>query len=131
MAVSSSRSGPVLIVDDNEEILKSTAEFLRARGFTVIESSTPLGVTSLISQHSPSILILDLMMPALNGEALLKLLRRTVSTRNLPTLLYSSADEELLYRISKSVQGASYVQKSDGLAALHQAVEARLASGTA
>lgn len=120
----------VLIVDDNEEILKSTAQYFRTRGYAVIESSTPLGVTSLIIQHSPSVLILDLMMPALSGDALLKLLRRATATRNLPTVLYSSADEELLYRISKSVEGTGYVQKSDGLPALFRAVETRLASAT-
>ncbi len=120
--------GPVLIVDDNEEILRSTSEYFRARGFSVIESSTPLGVTSLISQHAPRVLILDLMMPALNGDALLRLLKRTASTRNLPTVLYSSADEELLYRLTKSVDGSAYVQKSDGLPALFKTVEATLRS---
>ncbi|MFO0615740.1 MAG: response regulator [Polyangiaceae bacterium] len=118
----------VLIVDDNEEILATTAAYFRARGFTVIASSTPLGVSSLISHHAPNVLILDLMMPALNGDALLKLLRKATATRNVPTVLYSSADEELLYRITKSIEGTEYVQKSDGLPALFRTVEARLRS---
>lgn len=123
-----STHGPVLIVDDDEEVLQSTADYFRARGFSVIESSTPLGVTSLISQHAPKVMILDLMMPALNGDALLKLLQRTASTRNLPTVLYSAADEELLYRLTRSVDGSVYVQKSDGLPALLKTVEATLRS---
>ncbi len=79
--MSASTFGPVLIVDDNEEILQSTAEYFRSHGFSVIESSTPVGVTSLISQHSPKVLILDLMMPALNGDALLKTVEATLRSQ--------------------------------------------------
>ena len=127
----SSPGKTVLIVDDNEDILRSTAAFFRAHGYRVVESSTPLGVTALIQQHVPNVLVLDLMMPALNGDALLKLLRRSVASRGLPTVLYSSANEELLYELSKSVEGTDYVQKSDGLAVLLDAVQARIGDGPA
>ncbi len=121
---------PLLLVDDNEEILDSTAAYFQAQGFKVITSSTPLGVTALITQHQPAVLVLDLMMPALSGDALLKMLRRTSETKGLPTVLYSSAEEELLYRLSKSVPGVTYVQKSDGLDALLRAVKRASGDGS-
>lgn len=118
----------VLIVDDNEEILRSTAEYFRARKFTVVESSTPVGVTSLVSRHKPNLLILDLMMPSMNGEALIKLVKKTTAGGRVPTVFYSSADEEQLYRVSRGVEGSTYVQKSDGLDALFRKVQKCLSS---
>lgn len=116
----------VLIVDDNEAILRSTTQFLEKHGFNVVATPSPVGVTALIAQHKPELLVLDLMMPTLSGDALLKMLRRTATGKGIPTVLYSSAEEESLYRLSKSVDGVSYVQKSDGLELLLEAVRARI-----
>lgn len=46
--------GPSLLVDDNADILATTARYLAARGFEVVTSNSPLGVSSLVrSRRGP------------------------------------------------------------------------------
>jgi CheY-like chemotaxis protein len=120
----------VLIVDDNEQILKATASYLRERGFDVIEAVSPFGVSALVSENRPDLFVLDVMMPAMKGDGLLGILRRQPSGRAVPAIFYSSAEDEYLYRLTRETPGSSYVQKSDGLAALHHAIVSRLAGQT-
>jgi CheY-like chemotaxis protein len=62
------------------------------------------------------------MMPALDGDALARLVKSKDLAPSVPILFYSSMDEEQLYRIAKQTPGSSYVLKSDGLPALYSAI---------
>jgi DNA-binding response OmpR family regulator len=115
----------VLVVDDNEQILKTAAAYLRERGFVVIEAVGPFGVSALVSEHRPDVMVLDVMMSGLKGDGLLAVLRGQ-SAGNVPAIFYSSAEEEELYRLTRQHAGATYVQKADGLGALYQAIQTRL-----
>ena len=124
MQLSATRS--VLIVDDSAEILSTASVYLSQRGFDVHTSDSPLGVSSLVLRHRPSVVVLDVMMPALDGGALAKLLRSMSTGQATPIVFFSSMEEEQLYRLTKDTDNASYVLKSDGLAALHAAICRRL-----
>jgi CheY-like chemotaxis protein len=119
-------SGPaktILIVDDNEEILGTTSSYLQSRGLRVVSSSSALGVTALVGRHHPDVVVLDVMMPALDGDALATLLRGQKSAlRSTPIIFYSAMEEEQLHRVAASVTGATYVAKGDGLGALYSAI---------
>jgi two-component system OmpR family response regulator len=122
----------VLLVDDNSEILEITARYLRSRGLLVYTSDTALGVSALVLRHCPDIIVLDVMMPALGGDALASLLRALPNghprgqTRGAPILFYSAMDEEQLLRLVASLPGTAFIAKADGLPALHAAIAARL-----
>jgi DNA-binding response OmpR family regulator len=115
--------GPILLVDDNPEIIATTARYLRARGLEVFTSSSPLGVSSLVRRHAPSVIVLDVMMPALDGNALVLVLTTHGLARSTPIIFYSTLDEERLYAMARETPGASYVPKSEGLAALYAAIK--------
>jgi CheY-like chemotaxis protein len=114
----------ILLVDDNAAILTSTARYLRSRKLEVVCSDGPFGVTALIHQHAPAVIVLDVMMPALSGGTLGGLLR--AQDRLAPIIYYSAMQEEQLYRLAQKTRGASYVLKSDGAEMLYQAIRAAL-----
>ena len=116
----------VMLVDDNEQILTTTSAYLKARGFHVETSNSALGVSALVRRHQPAVIVLDVMMPALDGDALAGLLRNLSSGRSTPIIFYSAMEEEQLHRIAQRMPGTSYVAKSEGLAALHAAIVASL-----
>lgn len=121
----------LLMVDDNAPLLMAASAYLKQRGFEVVVSASPLGVSSLVMRHKPEVLILDVMMPALDGGALAKLVRSISAGQSVPIVFFSSMEEEQLYRLARETEGASYVLKSDGFEALHAAVCLRLGEARA
>jgi two-component system phosphate regulon response regulator OmpR len=120
--------GCILLVDDNVQILETTARYLMARGFEVLTTDSALGVSSLVRHHRPAIIVLDVMMPALNGDKLVRVLTAQRTQHVAPIILYSAMDEEQLYAMVREIPGGSYVVKSQGLKALYAEIVARLES---
>jgi DNA-binding response OmpR family regulator len=118
--------GPILLVDDNAEILATTARYLRARDLEVLTSNSSLGVSSLVRRHAPCLIVLDIMMPAIDGNALVPVLYANGLARTTPIIFYSAVDEEQLYGLAHQTPGASYVPKSEGLGALYAAIQLAL-----
>jgi sigma-B regulation protein RsbU (phosphoserine phosphatase) len=125
MASQNVEAKTVVVVDDNEQILATTAAYLKARGVNVVTSESALGVSALVRRHQPSVIVLDVMMPALDGDALATLLRSQPNARETPIIFYSAMEEEQVHRMVKKTPGASYVPKADGLPALYSAIMAR------
>ena len=57
----------VLIIDDNVSFRRLNAEFLKLDGHEVLTSDTGDGALDLIRQERPDILLLDIMMPGIDG----------------------------------------------------------------
>ena len=110
----------ILLVDDNAAILETTARYLRSRKLEVICSESPFGLPSLIREHKPRVIVLDVMIPALSGETIGAMLRS--QGQNTPIIYYSAMQEEQLYALAQKTPNASYVLKSDGSEVLHQAI---------
>ena len=122
-------AGPVvLLVDDNPILLKQAAAYLSQRALTVVTHDSPFGVGRLVLRHRPSIAVLDVMMPGLDGPSLMKVFGELGVTPP-PVIFYSAMEEEQLYQICKARPGTAYVLKSDGLPVLYDTIQKRLARG--
>jgi CheY-like chemotaxis protein len=122
MTLTSGTQKTVLLVDDNPTILETTSRFLRSRGLQVVTVDTPLGVTALVLRHHPDVVVLDVMMPALDGGALATIIHGKKDLRATPIIFYSAMEEEQLHRLTAKLPGSTYVAKADGLEALYSAI---------
>jgi DNA-binding response OmpR family regulator len=111
----------VLLVDDNAMLLRQAESYLKQRGLEVICNDSPFGVGRLLLREKPSVLVLDVQMPGLDGEGLHEALGHNESLP--PVIFYSAMEEEQLYQLCKRRPGTSYVLKSDGLGALYDAIQ--------
>jgi len=103
----------ILIVDDDEMLLDVTKELLRDDCFEIITQHEGIGVLNLVSQLQPDLVLLDINMPLLSGDALAMLLRENADTRHIRIVFYSSNDEDSL-RESVSACGVhGYICKGD------------------
>ena len=66
---------PVLVVDDDPDIRRTVEEILAAAGYPVEVASDGLDALRHIEQQRPSLLVTDVHMPRLDGEALARALR--------------------------------------------------------
>ena len=84
----------ILIVDDERAIRDMIVMALENEGFTCIEASDGHKAETLIKQFQPDLILLDWMMPGLNGIDFTRRLRRNDETRTLPVIMLTAKTEE-------------------------------------
>ncbi len=84
----------VLLVDDDEVNLLLTALALRERGFTIIEAGSGERALELLRDWTPDIIVLDAMMPGLDGFETCRRLRRTPGFENVPVLMLTGLEDD-------------------------------------
>src|SRR5688572_20154701 len=86
----------VLVVDDNVDTCKVLSAFLTRGGHNAIfATSVPAAMLKLIDTDIPlpDLVITDLMMPGQSGVDLIREIRSTRRTRDLPVIVYSAVSE--------------------------------------
>ncbi len=84
----------VLLVDDDEVNLLLTALALRERGFNLVEASGGEQALELLRNWTPDIIVLDAMMPGLDGFDTCRRLRRTPGFENVPVLMLTGLEDD-------------------------------------
>ena len=87
----------ILVADDEQGILDLLVDVLSDDGFDVIPANNGASALVLIYRERPDVVLLDLMMPVVNGYEVLRELRRNPTTKDLPVVLItavSSAEVE-------------------------------------
>ncbi|MBI3368309.1 MAG: diguanylate cyclase, partial [Burkholderiales bacterium] len=84
----------VLLVDDDEVNLLLTAAAMRERGFEITEAASGEKALSLLTDWTPDIIVLDAMMPGLDGFATCAELRDFPGFENMPVLMLTGLDDE-------------------------------------
>ena len=98
----------VMVVDDNKEIVYSISELLKYEGYRVIPAYDGMEALNLLEQNPVDLILLDVMMPRLNGLSALMKLREKY---RIPVIILSAKTEES-DKVSGLVLGADdYVEK--------------------
>jgi len=82
----------VLVVDDSETIRRSAEIFLRLTGLEVILSPDGFDALSKITDFSPDLILVDIMMPKLDGYQLCQIVRQHPVYESIPIIMLSSKD---------------------------------------
>jgi len=82
--------GIILVVDDNPDILDITKTILEGNGYGVQTAGDGPEVFSRFEEQKPDLIILDIMMPRMDGLAVLKRLKGTAETSSIPVILLTA-----------------------------------------
>jgi twitching motility two-component system response regulator PilG len=82
----------VLVIDDSNTIRRSAEMFLRQAGYQVILAEDGFDALSKISDHQPSVIFVDVMMPRLDGYQTCALIKQNPVYRSTPVIMLSSKD---------------------------------------
>lgn len=113
----------ILVVDDNEEIVYSISELLKYEGYRVVKAYNGLEALDAMEREKIDLILLDVMMPRLNGlSALMKLREKS----RIPVIILSAKTEES-DKVSGLTLGADdYVEKPYNPAELTARIKAHL-----
>ena len=102
----------ILIVEDEPDIVKLIEYNLQRAGFETICAYDGMSGQKQAKEHLPDLIILDLMLPELDGFEVCKLLKRDETTANIPILMLTAKEEELDRIIGFELGADDYVVKS-------------------
>ena len=81
---------PILVVDDDAKIVRLVRTYLERDGFSVVTAADGPGALDAIERHRPALVVLDLMLPGLDGRAVIRAVRRDDEAAATPILIVSA-----------------------------------------
>lgn len=101
----------VLVIDDEKDIVALLRYHLEKAGFQCLEGLDGTTALRLIREQHPDLLILDLMLPGMDGLEICRQLRQDTTTVRLPILMLTAKAEEVDRVVGLEVGADDYVVK--------------------
>ena len=103
--------GKILIVDDEPDIVELVKINLEKNGFDVISSYTGREIFDLFKKFSIDLVILDLMLPDIDGLEICKILKSENETKNIPIIMLTAKDTEIDKVLGLELGADDYITK--------------------
>lgn len=102
----------ILIVDDSELVLAMAKDALEHAGYDIATATNGIEANrEIFSVRKPDLIILDVMMPMLDGNKKAKLLKEKEFSRDIPILLISSKSDDELRRLTLESGANGFIRK--------------------
>jgi DNA-binding response OmpR family regulator len=86
---------PILVVDDDAKIVRLVRTYLERDGFAVVTAADGPAALDAIERHRPALVVLDLMLPGLDGRAVVRAVRGDDAAAATPILIVSARGSTL------------------------------------
>jgi two-component system phosphate regulon response regulator PhoB len=101
----------VLIVDDDPDIQKLVSYNLTQAGYQVTTAATGLAALNAVQDQPPDLIILDIMLPDLDGLEVCRRVRRQEKTRRIPIIMLTARTQEVDRVVGFELGADDYVMK--------------------
>lgn len=116
----------ILLIEDNDDIRENTAEILELSNYKVIVAENgKVGVEKAI-EHTPDLIVCDIMMPGLDGYGVLHAVHKNEAIKNTPFIFLTAKTERSDFRKGMELGADDYITKPFEGIELLNAVESRL-----
>ena len=113
----------IMVVDDNPDIITIVKTILEGRGYTVFSASSGPELLTMLPNHKADLIILDIMMPEMDGLATMREIRKRPVGRTLPIIAVTAkamkGDRERCIEAGAWDYLSKPVNREDLLAVLH------------
>jgi phosphate regulon transcriptional regulator PhoB len=101
----------VLVVEDDADIVELLEYNMRTAGFDVLAATDGYTALSVAREKHPDLIVLDLMIPELDGLEVCRELKRGVETRSIPVIMLTARGEEVDRIVGLELGADDYVVK--------------------
>jgi len=106
-----SKKSSILIIDDDPGHIRLMEKILGEQGYDLLlANEAPVGLETAM-KHRPDLIVLDVMMPIINGFNICRLLKSEEEHRHIPIILLTSRITEEDQRIGREVGADAYLLK--------------------
>lgn len=107
-------SKKILIIEDEPSLLRALKDKFERNGIEVSYATNGEEGLAMIKKDKPQLILLDLMLPRMSGETILKEIKKNKSTQNIPVVVLSAkADEASVVNCLNNLGADDYMVKSD------------------
>lgn len=99
---------PILVVDDNEQIVDILSQYIKKEGWPMLAAKTGEDALALFDAAEPSLILLDIMLPGLDGLEVCRRIRRVSS---VPILMITAKDEDADRILGLDIGADDYIVK--------------------
>jgi len=105
----------VLVVDDDPTMLEMYVERIKSEGAIVLEAIDGEEAITQAKENHPAIILLDIMMPKINGFDVLKELKSDNDTANIPVVILTALADDQKKHEGMALGAADFIVKSETL----------------
>lgn len=116
----------ILVVDDEHDILELVAYNLMKEGYKVITTDNGPDGLHLAKQHQPDLILLDIMMPNMNGHQVCSRLKANTSLKHIPVIFLTARSDEMTEIRSLNEGADDYLTKPISISRLLSHIKAVL-----
>lgn len=113
----------VLVIDDNRHQLNFITRLLNSRGLRTQALEKSKNALSIIQKIKPKLIILDILMPSIDGFTILKRIRANTSFGNIPVIVYTGKTFDVDKRKALSLGANTFLPKPSRSSVLMTEVE--------
>ena len=112
----------ILLVDDDEDMLALVSRWLTKGGYEVTSVTGGQGAIDEIRKNRPDLVLLDYVMPGMDGPATLEVIRNDEDMKDIPVIFRTGKEDEESADVMNRLRPEGIVLKTDGKPALMSAV---------
>ena len=101
----------ILVIDDEEDMRKLLKMRLEQENFNVVTASDGNVGVKTAEEELPDLILMDIMMPKMDGYTCLKEIRKLPKTKNIPVLMLSGKEEEKVRDLFAFQKISGYIEK--------------------
>jgi CheY-like chemotaxis protein len=117
---------PIVVGDDDPSILTFLTAALSKHGYDVVQTRSGPEALSRIRELQPRLVILDILLPGIDGADVCKMMRADVDLVEIPVIFLSALEEEQLYRVADESGATDFLTKPVALTDLLNTIGAYL-----
>jgi two-component system cell cycle response regulator len=129
--VANTTGARILVADDDESLVKTLTWILKEHGYEVVVCPGGEGLLAKLEETKPALLLLDIMMPKVDGLQLLERVKQDERHKDLPVLMVSSMPPEDATVKALGLGAADFIAKPFRVRELLARVEAHIRVGQA
>ncbi|MDD9952716.1 MAG: response regulator [Candidatus Woesearchaeota archaeon] len=100
----------ILIIDDNEDITFTIKLMLEREGYTVTVKNSGKDGLAFLEEHKPDLILLDIMMPDMDGWAVCEKIKGNKETEQIPVVFLTAKTDPISKAMGK-LSAAEYIEK--------------------
>lgn len=101
----------ILIVEDEKSLLKLESILLKSKGYQVIGASSGTEALALVAQERPDLILLDVMLPGMDGFKVCARLKSSPETRDIPVVMVTARTKQDDIARGREVGADEYITK--------------------